>query len=282
MEKPLSNYHHRVYTGTVSHNRYSPKQHGFEYTLFYLHLDLDHIEDINQLSRLWSHNKRNFVEYRRSDYFKTAPKALQHASLKQSVCEYLKQKTGKTFAGKIFILTNLRYWGYCFNPISYYFCYDPQGNLQYILDNVTNTPWGKSHIYLHDIQASANSSQNHNTQSDKLVLDFSKTFHVSPFMPMHLNYRSQYKISNEKLLIHMDLFSMPQDNVDDEAGSEMENNKKIFSATMNMHGQTLTPELAMKLPFVHPMQCGKIIFGIYWQALRLWLKRVPFYSYPSN
>ncbi len=259
---------HRVYEGLVSHSRYSPTEHSFNYKLFYLYLDLDHLDMLGDLSGYWSVNKRNLVQYRREDYF---PYHTQ-LDLKQSVQSYIQEQTGLDFQGKVFVLTNLRYWGHCFNPVSYYFCYDQSGELTHILDHVTNTPWKESHVYLHDLSES--SSQANNTLSIKVISKSDKQFHVSPFMPMNLHYQSRYQLNESKLLIHMDLSEIPEKDSTHQA--------KLFSATMNMSGRPLSKSLAKTLPFTYPIQCGKIVLGIYWQALRLWLKKVPVHKHPRG
>jgi len=256
---------HRLYEGYVTHQRFMPKIHRFKYKLFYLYLDLDELDSIDNVSRFWSKEKLNFVSYRRSDYFPY----FKDSPLKESIISYIKEQTGNSFEGKIYVLTNLRYWGFCFNPVSYYFCFNQNDQLVYILDHVTNTPWGESHVYLHQPHhLLTNNSQLNNISSIKVNSQSDKQFHVSPFMPMNLLYKTRYQLSATKLLIHMDL---------------SENNKKndrLFFATMNMQGQELSMHLATKLPFIYPMQCGKIIFGIYWQALKLWIKKVPYIRHP--
>lgn len=282
---------HSVFEGVVTHERFTPKQHRFSYKLFYLLIDLDQIDQLGRLSTLWSVNKTNLVQFKYSDYMHYRQENASIANkgdLKTAVIDVIFDQTKENFNGKIFLLSNLRYWGYCFNPVSYYFCFDKNGNLQYIVDEVTNTPWKERHHYVHKAVHKAvdnvtrkelshvNHSQTNNNTSSNITFKFEKTFHVSPFMPMNMFYKTTYVLDNNKILIHMDLFKNSKREVD-----SREKNK-IFFATMNLQGKPLTKTIATVLPFKFPFQCSKIIMSIYWQALKLWIKRVPFISHPHR
>lgn len=269
--KLVFNAGHRVYEGSVMHARHTPKRHHFSYKLFYLLIDLDEINLLSELSPLWSVNKINLVQFRHKDYMN----GTISGNLKSSVVDIILRQTQDHFKGKIFLLTNLRYWGYCFNPVSYYFCFNENGALQYIVDEVSNTPWKERYQYVHKINIPSNNSSkpnSHNKQPPELVFEFKKAFHVSPFMPMDMRYKTIYKISNNKILIHMSLYKTEQSDT----------RREIFFASMNLkNGQPLTPKNANLLPFRFPFQCSKIILSIYWQAFRLWIKRFPFYAHPN-
>jgi len=277
MNLPFVSGHH-VFEGTVTHERFTPKQHRFSYKLFYLLVDLDKVNELDNISPLWSVNKINLVQFRRDDYMGTdSPHHPLDQDLKASVIDAILKQTEENFSGKIFLLSNLRYWGYCFNPISYYFCFNQSGDLQYIVDEVTNTPWKERHQYVHKV--SKPSSQANDKQSHKLVFEFKKSFHVSPFMPMDMHYKTTYKIDNNKIFIHMDLYSNNEQEIHDH---ELNSMKKTFFATMNLNGKPLSKTVASLLPFRFPFQCSKIIISIYWQALKLWIKRVPFFAHPNK
>lgn len=278
MKLPFTDGHY-VFEGIVSHERFIPKQHRFNYKLFYLLVDLDKLTDLANLSPLWSVNKANLVQFKSKDYMNNYASINNNDDLKTAVIDVIFDQTKEHFDGKVFLLSNLRYWGYCFNPISYYFCFNKKGDLQFIVDEVTNTPWKECHHYVHNVKKNDYPSQTNNKSSRRLKFTFEKTFHVSPFMPMDMFYKTSYILNNNKILIHMDLY-----NNSEIGGSNREANKmkKTFFATMNLDGKPLSKATATLLPFRFPFQCSKIIISIYWQALKLWIKRVPFFTHPRR
>ena len=291
---------HSVFEGWVTHERYQPKSHYLRYKLFYLLLDLDQLDSLNSISPWWSTQSLNLVQFRRNDYLPSASqtKSIHDTdALKQAVIDVIFKATQKRFEGKVFLLTNLRYWGYCFNPVSYYFCYDNNHKLAYIVDEVTNTPWKERHQYVHECHQQADdvepkpSSHIDDKPAHTVQFKFNKDFHVSPFMPMAMHYQTTYRLKQRKVLIHMELFEsmlkfIPETNKTEQHKTEPQPSnqkpKAVFYATMNLSGQPLTSSIANGLPFRFPLQCSKIIVAIYWQALQLWLKKIPFFSHPNS
>lgn len=286
---------HSVFEGWVTHERYQPKSHYLRYKLFYLLLDLDQLDSLDKISPWWSTQRLNLVQFRRNDYLPCSTKTESKrdtAALKQAVTDTIFEATQKRFEGKVFLLTNLRYWGYCFNPVSYYFCYDHNNELAYIVDEVTNTPWKERHNYVHECQQQPvgaepeQSSRVDDKPTHIVQFKFNKDFHVSPFMPMAMHYQTTYRLKQRKMLIHMELFesmlkSTPETTKTEQPKPNQEQ-AAVFYATMNLSGQPLTRSIANWLPFRFPLQCSKIIMAIYWQALQLWLKKTPFFSHPSS
>jgi len=253
----------RIYKGSVSHARNKPKAHRFKYSVFQIWLDVEQPNLIDNISRFWSSNKANLVRFNRRNYLPDPSE--QNLSIHHQVCHLIKSQTGKTFDGKVYLLSNLSYWGYCYNPVSFYCCYGANNKLEYILSEIHNTPWGERFTYVHDV--TENSSQTQNGGSDTLKFRFDKEFHVSPFMPMGLEYQWNFKVSNENIFISMNL----------------EQEKKcIFNATLKLQGQTLNRSMANQIPFRYPFMCLKVISAIYWNALCLWLKRIPFHEHPNS
>lgn len=261
---------HAIYQGTVIHARHQPREHRFQYSLFQVLADLDDLDKLEQCSALWSVERFNLVQFRRADYLAGVD------NLKQAVIDKIVQQSGNNFSGKVFLLTNLRYWGYCFNPVSFYFCYSDGKTLgekpDYIVAEINNTPWNERHAYVLDINKATTSSHGDDAKTDTVIFEFDKVFHVSPFMPMDMHYRWLFELSPERMLIHMELYNT----------SEAQQSERQFFATMELSGQPLTRRLANRLPFSYPLLCVKVVAAIYWQALRLWLKRVPFFSHPDK
>lgn len=244
-----------IYKGDVMHQRYHPKKHGFNYPLAMILINVDHIEKTFNTSRWWSVERFNLIGFYRKDYIQASQK---ETCIKQAVCETILNNCNESFTGTVKILTNPRFFGYVFNPVTFYLCYDENHALKYILSQINNTPWNERHTYVHRVTCD---------DSAKKVFDFDKQFHVSPFMPMNLAYTWQFMFENKKIDIHMGLF---------------DSGVKQFIATMRAKHSPFTSRNMLKLPIEFPFQTLRIVFRIYWHALRLWIKKVPFYEHSDT
>lgn len=245
----------KLFEGWVSHQRSTPVEHKFRYKMFQVWVDVRQTELLDGVSRWWSSKGFNLVQFKRQNYLPS------DQSLYQEVCSTLKQHTNNDFTGDAFLLANLSYWGYCFNPIVFVACYEGD-TLRYLITEVRNTPWNQRFVYVHDTLAN-------NSEADQQgyhVANFDKAFHVSPFMPMDLQYQWKYQIDDSKFFISMHLLQ--------DGGS-------IFNATLNLNGKSLSRAQANLIPFRFPLMCIKVVTAIYWQALLLWIKRVPFFPHPN-
>lgn len=245
-----------VYEGTVRHRRFKPHAHHFEYRLFMMYLDLDEIERVFSVHPLWSSHPFSPAQFRRSDHFG------DHAvPLKESVLDLVQKETGSYPRGSIRLLTHLRHFGYYFNPVSFYFCFDQDDRtVEAIVAEVNNTPWGETHCYvLHE--------QINQGIASRKRYEFGKDFHVSPFMPMEVQYKWHFTDPSHSLGIHMENKS--------EEG-------KFFDATMVLRRQEISRALLSRLLWRYPFMTGKVISAIHWNALQLWLKGTPFYTHPDK
>lgn len=178
-----------LYSGIISHHRTQPREHRFDYKMMHVCLDLQQVSLLDKISRFWSSKSRNLVRFQDRNYF--TDEGSSDADLYQRVCEKIHASTGKTFNGKAYLLANLSYWGHCYNPVVFVCCYE-NDELCYLIAEVHNTPWGERFAYVHDVKAQTKSQD----EAGFYHADFDKSFHVSPFMPMDLQYHWTYKVSD--------------------------------------------------------------------------------------
>ncbi|MEI7994294.1 MAG: DUF1365 domain-containing protein [Methylococcaceae bacterium] len=253
----MSQLHSRLYEGWVRHRRYTPKSHAFKYPVFMTWLALDELDQVMAISNCWSLERFNLVSFYRNDYLG----GHTGQDLSSSVINRIKEHNGDDFKGRICLLTHLRFLGFCFNPVSFYFCY-PEGSEspRYILAEINNTPWNERYCYVLDVEDAP-------SQKNQWTFDFKKAFHVSPFMPMEQYYRWQFSLQESNLTIHMQL---------------QQDNECCFDATLQLKAKAMASAEMRNLPLRFPFLTLSVVIAIYWQALRLWLKGIPFYSHPEK
>ena len=248
-----------IYVGTVRHRRKKTAAHQFKFQLYMLLLDLDELETVFRGRLLWSTSRTSIVRFRSSDHLK---KYAAEPSLKERVYQALAELGETRPIGPVRLLTQVRHFGFYMNPVSFYYCFDPTDcRVLAVLAEVNNTPWGQQHLYL--VSSDQKDQQRRRVSSDRV----DKTFHVSPFMEMDMHYRM--------------IFTWPEDRL----GVKMENwqsGNRIFDVSMllekrNIDGFTLAWMLVR-----HPLMSLQTFAGIYFQALRLWIKKVPFIPHPDK
>ncbi|WP_018623888.1 DUF1365 domain-containing protein [Kangiella aquimarina] len=267
--------------GEIRHRRYRPKPHEFTYEMYWSLLDLDKLEETFAKSKLWSLERWNLISFRNKDFHqnsnlkennlnengikeKNIQKITKTSINKQSIQETIRQHTGKSFSGRVFMLSHLRYLGFNFNSVCFYFCYE-NDNLKYIVSEITNTPWGERHSYLHRCDEGKKGCKS----TDNLYqFEFDKAFHVSPFLTMDMHYQWLFKVEDDQLRIHMVV-------------NQKNTNHKFFDATFTADFIPLTQSNMRKLVLSRPLQPLKMVAAIYWQALKLWLKKIPFVPHPK-
>lgn len=242
-----------IYEGHVRHRRFIPTENRFCYRLFMMYLDLDELPGLFDRHPGWSSQQPNIAWFRRRDH-------LGHPGhpLDQSVRHLVEERIGRRPTGPIRLLTHLSYFGYRFNPVSFYFCFAPEGQqVETIVAEVNNTPWGEQHCYV------LSESLNQGTPTTKHYR-FDKAFHVSPFMAMEQTYAWRFTAPDHRLAVHMDNY---------------ENGERLFDATLALRRSEITSRSLTRVLVQYPLMTIKVIAAIHYQALKLWLKRFPFYPH---
>lgn len=248
--------HSCIYEGQVRHRRFTPRSHQFSYRLYLLYLDLAELPDLFDKYWLWSARGPNLAWFRRKDHMGD-PAVPLDTTIRQTI----HAATGIQPEGPIRLLTHLRYFGYGFNPVSFYYCFDHEDKqLQTIVAEVNNTPWGEQHYYV--LPASEHCGHGRHQRYKR-----QKEFHVSPFMSMDIDYDWRFSLPNQRLNVHMENYHA---------------DNKLFDATLLLKQAPITSSNLARVLLQYPFITGKVIIAIYWQALKLLLKKVPFYSHPDK
>lgn len=256
MNAPANTFASCIYEGWVRHRRHAPHAHAFRYRLYLMYLDLAELEQAFAGRALWSVNRRNLAEFRRSDYLGDPALPLDEA-----VRARIREVCGRAPSGPIRVLTHLRTFGHCFNPVSIYYCYAEDGNtLDTVVAEITNTPWKERHSYVLPVTQ----AQPHGRA---LHWAFAKAFHVSPFLPMQRDYAWRFTVPDEALRVHMDV---------NDAG------KRDFDATLVLQRRPLTGANLARVLLRYPAMTLRVVAAIHWQAFLIFLRRNPVYDHQSK
>ncbi|MGE8421069.1 hypothetical protein D3C77_154410 [compost metagenome] len=243
-----------VCQGWVSHRRMTPHHHVFRYRIGMFYLDLDEQAWLTGLSPWLGRSRFAPLSWRESDYLPGLTR--DGESLAQAARLLVAQATGQRPEGAVHLLAQPRCWGLSFNPVSFYFCHDLDGHLAAILLEVRNTPWRERFHYVLPVQEGQGRS-----------FAMTKAFHVSPFMPLDMDYRLHFLLDQQRVRIHMENWR---------AGH------KVFEADLALQRQPLNRVALHRHILAFPWMSLRTVSSIYWQALRLLLKRTPIYDHTAG
>jgi uncharacterized protein len=241
-----------IYEGAVRHRRFEIRRREFRHRLALMYLDLDELPTL--LGGRLVAARPKLVHFRRADYLGDP-----RTPLSDAVRTAVEQRTGHRPNGPIRLLTHLRSYGHCFNPVSFYYCFDASGaRLEHVIAEVTNTPWGERHAYVLSNAADA---------TDQLTGSSTKELHVSPFMAMEHRYDWRVSAPTKRLEVHIETHRA---------------NQLAFDATLCLRRHELTRRNLAKATARYPFATLRVLALIYSHAVRLKLKGVPVYRHPKN
>jgi len=243
-----------IYFGTIRHRRSKPARHEFTYPLFMAFLDVDRIPELMRVSPLAGYNRFNWASFHERDHFGNPA-----MTLRQRLVADAAEQGIRLPEGPIFMLTHLRYLGYTFNPISLFYCYNREGRIETIMAEVNST-FGETHNYWL-------SAANQFASPDSRMYRCPKAMHVSPFMPMELDYRFVLPPPGEQLIAHM---------------NTMDGERSSFDATLRLRREPWSAASLRRALLRFPWVTAKVIAAIHWEALRLYCKKVPVYTHPAG
>lgn len=222
--------------------------------MFMMYVDLDELPTLFDSYRFWSLNKLNIAAFHRNDHH-----GEKDSDLSSSIRRLVNNHSTIKADGPIRLLTHFRYFGYVFNPLSIYYCYDANDkHVTHVVSEVTNTPWKEQHCYV---------LNGHEEDHQFVTQHHKKEFHVSPFLDMNMDYHWKIGIPADDLYLSID---------------NKRKNENVFHASMRLKKESINQNSLRNVLINFPLMTMKVTSAIHLQALALWLKGIKYVPHPKN
>jgi DUF1365 family protein len=230
-----------LYEGTIRHRRFAERESEFTHRIAMAYLDLDEVSGL--LGGRLVRERPGILRFRRGDYLGDPATPLADA-----VRDLVHERLGRRPQGPVRLLTQLRSFGHCFNPVSFYYCLDDAGCVDALVAEVTSTPWGERHAYVL-------SGASRGVLRDQAA----KALHVSPFMDMQQRYDIRAAAPGRTLSVHIESHA---------------DGARAFDATLEIHRRALSRRTLAEVTMRYPAATLRVMALIYGHALGLWLHGV--------
>jgi hypothetical protein len=258
-----------LYEGWVRHRRFEPVAHEFRYRLALMYLDLDELPQVLDPFPLFSARRPAPARFRREDFMGDPARPLAECAR-----DAVEAETGNRPAGPVRLLASLRQLGHSFNPVSFYYCFEPGGErVEAVVADVNNIPWGERHAYV---------LARGKAEGPVLSDEIEKTLHVSPLMGMDQTYAFRASEPGARLAVQIE--SRPRAHVADPDSCDRPDGTtaKAFDATLSLRRRELSRGLLLRTLARQPATSLQVVARIYGQALRLRLKGARYFPHPHG
>lgn len=246
-----------LYECVVRHSRLHPVRHRFTYRLFMFYLDLDEMEPLSRRLKLFGCNRPSLFSFWNSDH-----PAFAGNSIKVALRQYLSEKGITTELGRVTLLTLPRLFGYVFNPVSFFFCFDAEGMPLCAVAEVNNT-FHETKPFLIPRKRMADGKPSPSV----FRLRAPKFFYVSPFSGLEVEFDFRLRLPEENLTVFID---------------DYEGAKRTLTASLTGHRRDLSDATLLLYTLKSPLATLLVMARIHWQALWLYLKNIPFHRKADN
>ncbi len=261
--------HAYFYFGQVLHRRFLPIKHQFRYRVAQIYINVEKTKEVFKYPGIFSLESFGIFSFYRKNYL-GSPKT----SIKSSVLKLIENHFKNDFHPAlevdvdVYLLTNLSVFGFCFNPVSFYYVIEKETKtLRYVVSEITNTPWGEKKQNVFRIPEEV---EDHTRASNrKFKFHFPKDFHVSPFIPMNIDYEWLFSVPEGRIFIHMK--------------NRFKNEIQVmFDAILNLKRKEINGINGIYFFLYSPFVTLKTMVAIYFQAARLYFKGATFYTHPKK
>jgi len=262
-----------AYEGWVRHRRFEPVEHEFRYPLFLMYLDLDELPGVLDPYPLFSARRAALARFRREDFMGDPARPLDECAR-----DAVEAATGARPAGPVRLLAGMRYFGHSFNPVSFYYCFDPAAErVEAVVASVQNIPWGERHPYV---------LARGERRGTVLGEELEKTFHVSPLMGMDQTYAFRVTEPGDRLVAHIESRPRPDRETAKKHPEDVflrsRQVAKSFDATLSLRRRELSRRTLAGLLARYPAMSLQVVAKIYAQSLRLKLKGAKYHPHPEG